>query len=118
MEEESDSLAKSDSKASKKEKKKTDKAASGISEDMRPEFKEAMDSYEAFYDEYCKILKQYNENPTDISLLTKYSEMIAKLSDVDEKFKAWNEDEMNQAELNYYLEVQGRVTKKILKVTQ
>lgn len=46
------------------------------------------------------------------------SEMMAKLSDVDEKFKVWNEDEMNQAELNYYLEVQGRVTKKILKVTQ
>lgn len=28
---------------------------------MRPEFKEAMASYEAFYDEYCNIMKKYAE---------------------------------------------------------
>ncbi len=28
---------------------------------MRPKFKEAMDSYEAFYDEYCTFMKKYND---------------------------------------------------------
>ena len=33
---------------------------------MRPEFKEAMDSYEAFYDEYCDFIKKYNDNPSEL----------------------------------------------------
>lgn len=36
---------------------------------LRPEFKEAMDSYEAFYDEYCAFMKKYMKNPTDLKLL-------------------------------------------------
>ena len=52
----------------------TETVASGI----RPEFKEAMDSYEAFYTEYCEFMKEYNENPSDLALLAKYSDMISK----------------------------------------
>lgn len=36
---------------------------------MRPEFKEEMDNYEAFYDEYCDIMKKYVENPSDRNYL-------------------------------------------------
>ncbi len=80
---------------------------------IRPEFKEAMDSYEAFYTEYCELLKKYTENPTDLTLLSKYGEMIAKAEEVDEAFEAWDEDDMTGEELNYYLEVNNRVLQKI-----
>lgn len=81
---------------------------------IRPEFKDAMDSYEAFYDEYCALMKQYSENPTDLTLLSKYSDMLSRLSDMDEKFEAWESEDMSNEELKYYLEVTNRVTSKLI----
>ena len=83
---------------------------------MRPEFKEAMDAYEAFYDEYCEFMLKYKKNPTDLTLLTKYSEMLVKLAEMDKAFQEWDEDEMNNAELKYYLDVSNRITKKLIDV--
>lgn len=85
---------------------------------MRPEFKEAMDSYEAFYDEYCDIMKKYAENPTDLDLLTSYTDMLKKVTEMSEKFEAWEDNEMNDTEMKYYFDVNNRVTKKLLDVSQ
>ena len=81
---------------------------------IRPEFKEAMDSYEAFYDEYCHLMKQYNANPTGLTLLSKYTDMLSRLADMDEKFKAWESEDLSNEELKYYLEVNNRITTKLL----
>ena len=91
----------------------TETVASGI----RPEFKEAMDSYEAFYTEYCEFMKEYNENPSDLALLAKYSDMISKAQEADEAFEAWDEDELNNEELKYYLDVNNRVMKMLVDVS-
>lgn len=85
---------------------------------MRPEFKEAMDSYEAFYDEYCSIVKKYTENPSDIKLLADYTDMLTKAAEMSEKFNAWENNDMNNAELKYYLDVNNRVTKKLLEISE
>lgn len=89
---------------------------SSSSDEIRPEFKEAMDSYEAFYDEYCAFMKKYNENSGDLKLLGEYSDMLEKLAEMDEKFSAWEEEDLNAAELKYYAEVNGRVTQKLLDI--
>jgi len=101
-----------------KSSEKNDSKGSDISEDMRPEFKEAMDSIEAFYDEYCEFVKKYNANPDDLTLLTKYSEMLSQAVEMNEKLEAWDEEEMNMAEQKYYIEVCGRITQKLLEVTE
>lgn len=85
---------------------------------MRPEFKEAMDSYEKFYDKYCDFMKKYAEDPSDLTMLAEYADMMSKAADMSEKFDAWDEDEMNNAELKYYLEVNNRVVQKLLEVSQ
>lgn len=85
---------------------------------MSPEFKEAMDSYEAFYDEYCDVMKKYAENPTDMEILTSYTDMLTKAAEMSEKFEAWEDNKMNDAELKYYLDVNNRVAKKLLDVSQ
>lgn len=85
---------------------------------MRPEFKEAMDSYEAFYDEYCNIIKKYTENPSDMKLLADYTDMLTKAAEMAEKFDAWENSDMNSTELKYYLDVNNRVTKKLLDVAE
>lgn len=81
---------------------------------IRPEFKEAMDAYEAFYDEYCTFMEDYKKNPTDLSLLGKYAGMLAKVEEMDKKFDAWDESEMSNEELKYYLEVNTRVQKRMI----
>lgn len=96
----------------------TENTTSASVSDIDPEFKEAMDSYEAFYDEYCDFMKKYKENPTDLKLLAKYSEMVTKLAEMNEKFEAWDKDEMNEAELKYYLEVNARVTQKLAEAAK
>lgn len=83
---------------------------------MRPEFKEAMDAYEAFYDEYCDFMKEYKENPSDLTLLLKYGEMLTKVAEMDEAFEKWDEEDLNDVELKYYLEVNNRVMQKMIDV--
>lgn len=83
---------------------------------LRPEFKEAMDSYEAFYDEYCDFMMKYQENPTDLTLLMEYSKMLIKLAEMDAAFEKWESDDLSTEELAYYLDVSNRVAKKLLDV--
>lgn len=94
--------------------KEFDNSNSG--DEIRPEFKEAMDSYEAFYTEYCKFMKEYSENPTDLTLLTKYTDMLEKSEGMNEAFEAWDEDELSNEELKYYLDVNNRVMKMLVDV--
>jgi hypothetical protein len=83
---------------------------------MRPEFKEAMDAYEEFYDEYSDFMVKYKENPTDLTLLTQYGKLMNEVLEMDEAFKAWGKEELNDAELKYYLEVNNRVMQKMIDV--
>ena len=86
-------------------------------EEMRPEFKEAMDSYEAFYDEYCEFMKKYNANPTDTELISSYGDIMTEMVEMTEKFEAWEENDLNTAELKYYIEVNNRVAQKLVEAT-
>ena len=84
---------------------------------MRPEFKQAMDSYEEFMNEYCEFMKKYDESDgTDVGLLADYTSYMSKYADMVEDFEAWDDGEMNTAETAYYLDVQTRINKKLLEV--
>lgn len=89
----------------------------GLTDGLRPEFKEAMDSYESFYNEHCEFLEKYSENPSDLTLLAEYADMMAKAAEMNEKFDAWEED-LNDNELKYYLEVSSRIAKKLAETAQ
>lgn len=85
-------------------------------DEIRAEFKAAMDSYEAFFDEYVAIMKKYKENPTDMSILADYATYMGQYADMMQKFEAWENEDLNKAELAYYIDVQARITKKLLEV--
>ena len=84
---------------------------------LDPDFKAAMDSYEDFMDEYVAFMKKYNENPTDLTLIGEYSEFMTEYAQFAEDFAKWENEEMNAAETAYYLEVQSRVSQKLLEVS-
>lgn len=92
------------------EKDNTDKGG------LDPDFKAAMDSYEKFMDEYVTFMKKYKDNPSDLGLLADYADYMSKYADFVEDFEKWEDEEMNAAETAYYIEVQSRVSKKLLEV--
>lgn len=87
--------------------------------DISTDFKVAMDSYEAFFDEYVAFMKKYaKSNGTDMNLLNDYTTYMSKYADTMTKFEALKDADMSTAETAYYIEVQGRITKKLLEVAQ
>ena len=85
---------------------------------LDPDFKAAMDSYEKFMDEYVAFMKKYSANPTDTSLLADYADYMTKYADFVEDFEKWEDEEMNATETAYYIEVQSRVSKKLLEIAK
>lgn len=97
-------------KDSKKEESKT----TGI----RPEFKEALDSYEQFFNEYADLMEAYKNNPTDLQLLTKYADFMSKYSDYMQKLDELKTEDMSTEESAYFIDVTARIEKRLLEVTQ
>ena len=95
----------------------TVKATAALVDGMRPDFKAAMDSYEAFMNEYVDFMKKYNNNPSDAELLSDYADYVSKYTDFVEDFDKWEDEEMNNTEAAYYIDVQARVSKKLLEIS-
>ena len=80
-------------------------------EGVRPELVEFLDSYEAFMDEYCEFMTNYNES--DAAQLLKYASLMEKYYDFSKKAEAWDEEDMTDEESLYYLKVMNRVNEKL-----
>ena len=101
--------AAAESKA-EEQKPVADSGNATVGEDgLRKDFKEAMDSYEAFMNEYCDFMEKYSKNPTDAGLMADYMSYMQKYDDFTKKFDQWGGEDLNDAELAYYMEVQTRV---------
>lgn len=90
--------------------------AASAADGIRPEFKEMMDSYEAFFDEYAAFMQKYqNSSGTDtVALLSDFSNYMEKYTDYMEKLNAVDQDDLSTEEALYYLEVTTRINKKLL----
>ena len=83
---------------------------------VTPSFKEMMDSYEAFFDEYIAFMKRYKDNPSDLGLIGEYADYMTKYSDYMGKLSAVDTDDLSAADLAYYTEVHARILKKMGEV--
>ncbi|MDO5156467.1 MAG: hypothetical protein Q4D51_10935 [Eubacteriales bacterium] len=83
---------------------------------MHPEFKEAMDSYEKFFDEYIAFMKKYSSSSDTTSLLIDYANYMTQYADTMKKMDKLGDEEMNEAETMYYFDVTTRINKKLLEV--
>lgn len=91
-------------------------AASTDSNGMRADVKEAIDSYETFMNDYCDFMTKYSESDDVVSMMTDYADYMSKYADMAQKFDDLENDDLNDAELSYYLEVQTRVNQKLANV--
>lgn len=87
------------------------------SSEVDPEFKAAMDSYEAFFNEYCEFMKSYNESSDPVSLAGDYADYMKQYADTMEKISQIDENTLSQADALYYTEVVERITQKVAEVS-
>lgn len=88
---------------------------------IRPEFKEMMDQYEAFFDDYIAFMKKYlsassNDATTVFGMLQDYLDWLKKYSEVMEDFEDIGDGDLTRAEAFYYAEVSLRIEEKLLSV--
>ena len=88
--------------------------ASGI----RPEFKEMMDSYEAFIDEYIEFMETYESSQNQTGLMLQYMNYMGKLLEFQEKIDEVDESELTDEEAMYYAQVSLRCSEKLIKASQ
>ena len=81
-------------------------------------FKAAMDSYEKFMNKYVDFMKKYKANPSDLSLLAEYAVYMSDYAEYVQDFKNWEDKDLSTAEIAYYVDVQARISKKLLEVAQ
>lgn len=80
-------------------------------------WKDYLVDYENWVDEYISVLKKYHENPSDLSILSDYSEMVqetAEWTERSEKLKADIEDASEMLEFSSEL---LRIASKITAAT-
>lgn len=92
--------------------------ASGDFSLVTPSFKEEMDAYEAFYDEYIDFMKKYYSGGTANlgDMLNDYNKMLEKEMEWAEKIDAVDETTLSPADDAYFLMVTLRIEEKLLSI--
>ena len=82
-----------------------------------PDLKAFLDSYEAYIDEYVEFMKKYSADPNNaIAMLDDYTKMMKRYADFTDKVNKYDTNTMSKADLEYYLDVTNRCSKKLLSV--
>lgn len=87
--------------------------------EVTPEFKEMMDSYETFMNQYCDFMVKYvnatssGDSATLFAMTADYASLVQQELDWASKIDGIDESTLSPADDAYYLEVQGRVLKKL-----
>ncbi len=116
--EENETTEKETKKSTTAPKTTSPKSSKSSTSGIRKEFKEAMDSYVEFIDEYVEFMKRFEESDgSDLKLISDYAKFTKKCSEMDEKFAEWEDDDLSTEEMAYYIDVQAKVSKKLLEIS-
>ncbi len=84
---------------------------------VSPDLKEALDSYEAFMDEYVEFMERYADSDDTTSMLNDYLSYLQKYSELMAKIEAIDANSLSAADYAYYIDVTSRVSKKLLEAS-
>lgn len=94
----------------------TDSSTTADSSLITPEFKETMDSYEEFMNKYCDFMVKYTDADAvdQASMLADYTDLVQQEADWAKRISAIDESTLSDADDAYYIEVQARVSKRLI----
>ena len=94
----------------------TDSSTTADSSIVTPEFKEMMDSYEEIMDKYCDFMVKYTgaSAADQASMLADYTDLVQQEADWAQRISAVDESTLSDADDAYYIEVQARVSKRLI----
>lgn len=100
---------------SKDKSKGTAKDKTGVDENgVTISFKEEVDAYEEFMNEYCDFMDHYDSS--DLSMLAQFTKMMAKYAQYTGKMEEIDENELSPADSAYYLEANTRILNRLSEV--
>lgn len=107
-----------ESKPAQSKPAKTANNDSDMVDGMHRDFKEAMDSYEEFFDEYVAFMKKYENSDNPMSMFSDYTKFMSQYSETMQKLDEWKSKDLNTKEAAYLLDVTNRINKKLLEVAE
>ncbi len=107
------------SKYGQEEKVETASATQGeeLVDGMRPSVKKAIDSFEEYFVEYVELIEKIEADPDNPWLLVDYAEFLATYASTMRDFENMEDEDLNDAEIAYYLAALGRVNQMLINVT-
>lgn len=91
--------------------------SNNVSTGVSPEVKELLDSYEVFMDKYIDYMNKVESGASTTTLLADYYDILAQYEDYGKKLQKLENSNMSEADYEYYIEVTGRVNKKLLNAS-
>ena len=113
-----DTTKPAESKPAQSKPAKTANNDSDMVDGMHRDFKEAMDSYEEFFDEYVAFMKKYENSDNPMSMFSDYTKFMSQYSETMQKLDEWKSKDLNTKEAAYLLDVTNRINKKLLEVAE
>ena len=80
--------------------------------ESKVEWADFLKEYEAWVDEYIAFMEKYKANPTDLSLMADYIDMMSKMAEWAEKAEDI-EDELSGDDLRVYMDTMTRILQKL-----
>ena len=113
-----DTTKPAESKPAQSKPAKTANNDSDMVDGMHRDFKEAMDSYEEFFDEYVAFMKKYENSDNPMSMFSDYTKFMSQYSETMQKLDEWKSKDLNTKEAAYLLDVTNKINKKLLEVAE
>lgn len=116
--ESSSSSASTSSSSSQASSSAAEMAASSTANDapvdgIRPSIKEAIDSYEKFFDDYCAFMEKYSNDPGSSALIADYAKFMSQYSETMDKLDQLGDEDLSAQELQYYTDAMSRINTKL-----
>lgn len=81
------------------------------------DWRQFLEDYEEWVDQYIEFMKKYNANPSDITLISDYYDMIEELATWSTKIDDM-EKELEEASPGDLIEFSGEISRILLKLSQ
>ena len=83
---------------------------------IRPEIKQAIDDYEAFFAQYAEFMAKYSASDNSLGMMSDYLSMVKQYAESTEGFDEMEDMDLTTAELKYYTEASLRISQSLLSV--